>query len=486
MRTGLDRATASDSQVSASVLGAWPKGALMPAHPREIRRLLSAPTRRHEEMLATWRAIAVETMPYMASILFLLRPVNAPGLGTFATDNQMRLYIDFDAVADTGELGGAEALLHECSHVLQGHLHLPAEIPDARPELLNEAADLAINDDLVEAGCEWIARNGLTPTSEGMPDGLTPHEYYRILAREAEAVAQHWNAGEDGHPPERGDLQSHGYGCGPAAAAPGGYELDPHDDLDSAAPPVSEPQREAAIVSVVADARDHDARVGRLPGGIAALVEAVLAPPEVSWRQTIAAFVRRAGHRSGHEDTSHARRSRRRHDIRLRRDDGGRTRVVYPAEIEPDPRIAVIRDTSQSMDEELAAISREIEGIAAGAGVRGDRLRIHDVDTDIRTATAYRRASDIAEATGRGGTGVGTAIVGLCQRQGRASGRPRPDLLIALTDGHTDDWPQHSLGMPVIAGIVGESNWPAAQSVPDWIHVVPIPIGGNPSPPTDR
>ena len=69
-------------------------------------------TAEQQAELVVWRAEALELMPYMASILLNLRPVNAPGLGTFACDQHYRLYIDFDAVSKMSPQFCAQALLH--------------------------------------------------------------------------------------------------------------------------------------------------------------------------------------------------------------------------------------------------------------------------------------------------------------------------------------------------------------------------------------
>src|SRR3954452_21561191 len=69
--------------------------------------------------LALWRAKALERMPYFAPILFSLRVLDAPGLGTFAVDARHRLYVDFDAVAAWSALENPEALVHECGHLFR-------------------------------------------------------------------------------------------------------------------------------------------------------------------------------------------------------------------------------------------------------------------------------------------------------------------------------------------------------------------------------
>jgi hypothetical protein len=80
------------------------------------------------EHVQAWRAVALELMPYMASMLFSLRFVDAPGLGTFAVDRYHRCYIDFDAVTEKGPSYCGQALLHECSHLFGAHAAIGDEL----------------------------------------------------------------------------------------------------------------------------------------------------------------------------------------------------------------------------------------------------------------------------------------------------------------------------------------------------------------------
>lgn len=75
-----------------------------------------------------WRASALEQMPYFARLLFAVRPVNAPGLGTWAVDASYRLYIDFDAVMDKGTKWNVESVLHEASHLYADHAAFAADL----------------------------------------------------------------------------------------------------------------------------------------------------------------------------------------------------------------------------------------------------------------------------------------------------------------------------------------------------------------------
>ncbi len=125
-------------------------------------------TTEQQAELVVWRAEALELMPYMSSILLNLRPVNAPGLGTFACDQHYRLYTDFDAVSKMSPQFYAQALLHECAHL--AHDVERAEehgVPREDRMTLNVAADCANNDDLIDAGCTALAEHAMQPSAIG-------------------------------------------------------------------------------------------------------------------------------------------------------------------------------------------------------------------------------------------------------------------------------------------------------------------------------
>jgi len=137
--------------------------------------------------MTLWRTDALDLMPYMASVMFSLRLVDAPGLGTFAVDPGHRLYVDFDAVGADPQRWTprlcAEALLHECSHLFARHHERGADAGAHHPgdqDDFGVAADLEINDDLVEAGCTRLAEF-MIPAKLGLPDHLTAEEYYAAI-----------------------------------------------------------------------------------------------------------------------------------------------------------------------------------------------------------------------------------------------------------------------------------------------------------------
>lgn len=441
------------------------------------------PTDRQLEQLAVWRTEALDMMPYMATLLFTLRPVDAPGLGTFAVDDRLRMYIDFDAIARDPKRFHprwcAESLLHECGHVfgMHGARAKDAGVGANEHGDWNLAGDLEINDDLEDAGCTTFSADGIVPERLGFPDHETAERYFEaIRARRRQGQAK--DPGSDGQPrreqlsgPPQGNPTSPYRGCGSGSgAAPAPCELGDEDGSavtgEAFAPGATDAERSRVEIATAAAIRDHVAKGrGSVPGGLARHAEMVLAPPKVPWRQTLAATVRRAvAVKLGDTDADMTRRSRRRHDARLA--DG--RRVFYPGMVSPRPNIVVVRDTSGSMSSaDLQDVTNEVEGIARSAGVRGRELRVVDVDSASYSVRDYRGAATMEQITGGGGTNMGVGI------DAASKLRPAPSVIVVVTDGDTP-WPVEPVGVPVVACIVGANGHDNLEPLPEWITGVAV------------
>jgi hypothetical protein len=129
--------------------------------------------------LSLARLRAARTAPYLASAIAAMRPVAAPGLGTFGVDAGWRLHVD-PAMFDQWTLDEvAGVLLHEVSHLLRDHAG--RRPPHVDPVLWNICGDLEINDDLVAADGVTLP-SPLLPSTLGLPDGLTAEQYLDRLA----------------------------------------------------------------------------------------------------------------------------------------------------------------------------------------------------------------------------------------------------------------------------------------------------------------
>lgn len=445
--------------------------------------------------LVAWRGEALETMPYMASVLLNLRPLNAPGLGTFACDSRYRLYIDFEQVTPLGARFCAEALLHECCHLFAHDSERADEHGVAPRDRMtwNAASDASNNDDLIDAGCTSLAEHAVTPSKIGTPDYQTAEFYFDFL-KETQDDDESGDDPQSGQPSsgdgegqsgegngqQSGEGQSSGQsasgdesdeewaGCGSAAGgekAP--CELDPDDDANGVAPAANDAEIKVIDITTATEIKEYASKhPGSTPRGLVEHAEQILKPSELGWRQILSAAVRRAAaSRSGDFDTTYSRRNRR----QSHRVYGGGT-LIQPGIESPVPRLVIVRDTSGSMGaDELSMVTNEVDGIAKQLGVRGENLIVLDVDVEVAATRKYRRAADLAEIAGRGGTDMCVGI------EAASVLRPAPSAIVVITDGWTP-WPDNKGRVPVVACIVGSGANDAAvlHSIPAWIIVVKV------------
>lgn len=483
---------------------------------------LRTPSDDHKALLAAWTVLALDRMPYLASILYSLRPVDAPGTGTFAVDRHHRLYADFAAVETWGPSACSQALLHEAMHLVYGHADEAEDmnVQARERETWNLAADAAVNDDLRDAGCGYLAEAGVLPGKIGCEDYRTASHYLAVLRLRIEALAR--NAGDDegtedepgsGQPgdshqgqgtrdgsgsgtgddgreqdtqpgdgsPEdgrqqRGDADGQdtggpGYqGCGSGSGAgEAPWELPDGDDLGGQAPPAGPGEKQVIRQSLAQDVLESSKQRGDMPGGLAEWAEKTLEKPKVPWRRVLAPLIRRyTAIRAGEYDSTYARRNRRRPYTELL---GGR--VVNPGTFSPVPRIVFVRDTSGSMSAaDLNMVGAEIESVAGRLGIRDRDLMVIDTDTEAYLAKPYRRLEDLQEVQGRGGTDIRPGIA--------AAAALKPSVIIVATDGYTP-WDQHpTTRIPVVTCLIGQEDGDGmvppevTGGVPKWIRTVVV------------
>jgi predicted metal-dependent peptidase len=462
-----------------------------------------------EETFQAWRAKALEAeggMPYMASMLFSLRPINAPGLGTFAVDAAHRLYIDFDAVEPKGVRWCAEALLHECCHLFGEHAARAEDAGVTRDEreLSNYASDAEINDDLRDAGCDMS--DAVLPESIGCADYDVFEVYLEHLRKKVQKRQQQQQRsgqgqgsgqgqsqgkgngqGEGGQQPGQGapsqaqngqgggNGQSDGsgqpgqfHGCGSGSGgAPAPCELADGDDGRGQFPGATQAERDQATISTAIAINEEGASGrGTVPAGLRAQAAMKLRPSKVSWQRQLSAAVRRAvGSRAGDFDNTWSRRSRR-GSTGCARVGGGR--VMRPGTFTPSPSIAVIRDTSGSMGgDDLNEASSEIDAIAKQLGIRGDELQVLDCDAVVHLTRGYRGKATLNDVAGRGGTDMVEGIRVAMEL------RPKPTAIVVVTDGGTP-WPHERLSTPIVACLVGRYAESSSAAVPEWIKTIVV------------
>lgn len=194
---------------------------------------------------------------------------------------------------------------------------------------------------------------------------------------------------------------------------------------------------------------------GTVPQGLQRWADDLLAP-KVDWRKALAAEIRTGvASVAGCVDYSYMRPSRR---------ASVAGNVVLPALRKPLPTVAVVIDTSGSMSEELLCeVVAEVEGILSAVGLGRDRIQVVSCDAQVHNVQRISSARQI-ELFGGGGTNMGAGIDAALEL------RPRPSIVVVLTDGYTP-WPSAApKGARVVVGLVGHGNW----APPSWAKVVRI------------
>lgn len=382
---------------------------------------------------AAGRLAAVQAAPYLATAVLALEPrvVRTPGSTgdqegdcyAYPVDRGWRVQVDPVrlAVTPAPELG--YWLLHQVTHLLRDHGRRGERHGAERR--WNAAADLEIGDDLPEA---MRPPEALVPDRFRLPEGRTAEEYWRSLAGRDLSDMFVCRA-------HLGPVEHHG--SGPAVGAEEARLI-----------------REDTARRVAGRARAH----GDVPRGWELWARGVLAPV-VDWRRELAAVLRRAlGSTAGRVDHTFQRRSRR---------DGVVDGVILPGLRQPRPAVAVVLDTSQSMSERhLGRAAAELGGIIRSSGVA-----LRGVDVLCCDATAHRAGRVLDARSVRLVGGGGTDL-----REGIALAevlRPRPDVVVVLTDGWTE-WPERPPPRTaVVVGLVGGEIRP-----PAWARTVDIPLDG--------
>jgi predicted metal-dependent peptidase len=383
------------------------------------------------ERLRLARLRLLEGRPYLGYVLWALDFVARPGLGTLGVDRRFRLYFDPEAVGrwTLEELSGL--LYHEAWHLLADHAGRRDAL-GAEPGRWNVAADLAVNSVLRAEGIK-LPGGVLYPESFNLEAGLTAEEYYELLPQ---------GAGGEGAGPASGR-------CGSCAAA-----FSPPWEEGLEAGGISEVEAGLLRQETARAISEHFKARGDLPAELRRWADNIL-KPRVDWRRVLGRLVREVvAWRAGQLDYTYARPSRRAQAV---------PGVVLPAMRAPVPEVAVVVDTSGSVGgAELGRALAEVGGILKGLGLWAG-VRVLCVDAKVHWV---RRVFDPGQIrpVGGGGTdmrvGIGAAV-GL---------KPRPDVVVVLTDGHTP-WPGRSPGVPVVVGLLPGG---LAEGVPGWARLVKI------------
>ena len=393
--------------------------------------------------VAAARVFAASRYPYLASALFAARICPSAKSGSVAIDRGWQIHADpivLDAmpVDDLGRL-----LVHLVSHVLREHAaragRLLVRETDGGPEAWNRASDAEVNDDLVPDGMVPPCAGEL-PADLGAEDGGIAEHYYE----RAHLARRRWDCGSGCDGEER-----------PWDGTGGG-----ENDLG-----LNDRDQEFVRLGVAAEMqRSYDLEPGSVPSGWLRWAERIL-PSRTDWRRVLAAEVQVGVVRAaGMVDYSYRKPSRRSEST---------PSVIMPMLDRPVPDVAIVCDTSGSMTGDLLArVLSEVEALLQRLGLRGTQVRVLSCDAQVHSVKKVSRASQIA-LLGGGGTDMGAGITQAL------SLKPRPSIVVVLTDGFTP-WPSEApRGAKVVVGLLEGRRgsfglFRPAPSPPPWARVVRI------------
>lgn len=414
----------------------------------------------------------VGDMPYLSTALYALFPVATTRVSRMTTDTMWRLYVNPDWLTDPArtipEIG--LELAHSVWHLLADHAGraVDCRVAPATSRHWRVAADATIFQVVQSAGLTPAARPParvaaarmaalgdehtlVSAQALGLPGDRSAEEYFALLSGlpspedlEGPDWDPAWQARQPLDPAGSGD-PSCGSGCDGLHRS---FELPPDDQVGGLGAQAAESIREVVAIEF----REHITSRGTDPGQWGRWISQVL-DPVVDWRSVLHAAVRRGlGWAHGHSDYTYTRISRRQASSRD---------VVLPALRRPIPRVAVVVDTSGSVDDGLLAQALgEIDGVLGALGVADAQVNVLAVDAAVHTVTEVRKAAAIPLAGG-GGTDL---TVGITAAQEL---RPRVDVIIVITDGYTG-WPDLPAPVPVVAVLLGRDRRQLPPT-PDWV-----------------
>ncbi|WP_338758324.1 VWA-like domain-containing protein [Nocardia vulneris] len=400
------------------------------------------------EKLFAARLHAARARPYLATALFALHVVESADVQTMAVDRYWRCYVSPRFVDQTHTAELAAVWVHEVSHLLRDHhgrsdryarLH---ELTGPGERLrMNIAADCEINDDAFGDGLIQPAGAVLPATLE-LPAGELMEDYlgkFRLGPHTDDMAWLDCGSGADG--------AERAWDRGPDGA----------DGL-------SEQERDAIRFKV---AQGIIGRPGNVSGAWRRWAEEALHPPQ-PWRDLLGAAVRSAVRAPGvGEDYTYGRPARRAAAL---------PGIVLPSLRRTPPRVAVLIDTSASVsDTELGSALLEVAAIGRALGGRRDLVSVVPCDAAATIVHPLCAAEQIP-LLGGGGTDLRTGFTTALRS------RPRPDVVVVLTDGQTP-WPASRPPCRTVVGMFRRGYGRSylehdADYVPDtppaWARVVEI------------
>lgn len=406
-----------------------------------------------DSRLPAARMAAYEAMPYFASGVQSLVPVDVPGLETVGVTERSVLLVGPGVLEQWTAKEAGVVLLHEYLHVFLYHctrakaLAACGRIPTAAHfRVWGIAADIQVNGYLSEAGLvvpNLTTSHGVSAPQTwrryGFKPDLSVEEYYDLLLQKLEPSddGSEEDDDENENPIEWGRC---GSGSGnplpnepkPSAtpgALPGTYDQDGRTEGEQ------QMQR-------MQDAGEIN-KFSNVPLGLKRAADILVQPSKVSWQTLLATLLRTAcacAEGSGRETYSRRNRNQSGYDM------FGDETALFPGTKKHRAKVALVADTSGSMGKaEFQKIINEANAILRA--VRGGKVTFIAADAEVHVNTKVASVRDLAgKFVGGGGTDFRPAFRTLTSMPPST----RPDVVVYATDGYGEYPSAPPAGMKVI------------------------------------
>ncbi len=381
---------------------------------------------------------AAGDLPYLSSAVYSLATVRTERVAVMSSDPYWRLYVNPMWVLATDIEAVAVELAHQVWHLLADHAGRAGDagVAQATRDRWKLASDISVEEVL-----PWPVAGLTSAQSLFFEPNLSAEQYYlRLRARPV--TEQPLGSDPD---------QTCGSGCD---GMPRAHDVPPGD---AQTPGLSTQAAEAIRKIVAIEFREHQATRGTVPGEWGRWVANIL-EPVVAWNQVLHAAVRRGiGWGQGQVDYTYSRISRRQHAVGS---------AIVPAMRRPVPAVAVVIDTSGSIDDGLLSQAMgEVKSVLSSLAVPDSNVTVLAVDAAVQTVQRIRDVREVKLAGG-GGTDMTVGI------DAALANKPSPQSIIVLTDGYTP-WPDTPSPVPLIAGVLGRVR-DQLPATPDWVQRVEV------------
>ena len=377
------------------------------------------------------RAAAGAMMPYFTTGIQSLVSRETSGLGTMGVTKQGVLMYDPELLSKLRVEEAATMILHEYLHIYLNHcarfdeLVRKGILEDSDSDLWNNAADCEINDNLLEADCtfprpEIMGGEAITPESLGLPSHLTAEQYAVTLKEKRDEPESDDSSSPPRPPKSDGDvLPACGSGSGNSLEGEPENDPDGRDEADLAV------DRQTASGKI----QEHVKKHGSVPGGLCRYAEAVVPRSTISWERELEAEISKAAaHKAGQADYTYSHRSRHQASFDY---VYGEDAPVLPGMWAPISKVALVVDTSASMDFCFNTVISEAAGILKAIG--GTRMTLVACDAKVQALEKVKSVDELRpNLLGGGGTDFRPAFTALQQ----LPLKDRPDVVVFATDGY--------------------------------------------------